>query len=241
MEQKFSRIENPSVSVIIPVLNEESILERLLLSLISIQQASPNFEVIVVDGGSSDRSVEIASDLGAILVRSPVPSRSIQCNLGASFANGSIFFFLHADCLPRKEFISNIMNAVQNGSLTGCFRIKYDEPQHWWLKINAYYKALNWGFLRFGDQGLFLKKQIYFRTGGYSDEWKVMEDAEYVRRLRKKYSFSVLPDFLIVSSRKFQKHGLLKLQFVYFICTLLFAFGFGPTRIERAYQFLLGR
>ncbi|EQA37317.1 transferase 2, rSAM/selenodomain-associated [Leptospira inadai serovar Lyme str. 10] len=235
MEKDF--LLNSKISVIIPVYNEENFLPILLERLDSLNRKDENLEIIVVDGKSTDNSKQIVSQYRVTLIDSPVQSRAFQCNLGAKFSNGKILFFLHADCLPPEDYFQAIRSSVEEGKPAGCFRIRYDSKKCW-LKLNAVYKDRNLNLLRFGDQGLFVTTEIFSKCGGFQEDWNLMEDSEIVRRIRKISSFNVLDSCIIVSSRKFAEIGILKLQFSYFICSLLFILGAGPNLIEKSYRIL---
>ncbi|WP_039948228.1 TIGR04283 family arsenosugar biosynthesis glycosyltransferase [Leptospira fainei] len=235
MEKDF--FLNSKISIIIPVHNEENFLSRLLERLEALNRTDENLEIIVVDGKSTDNSRKIASRYQVTLIDSPIQRRSFQCNLGAKFAKGKILFFLHADCLPPEDYFHAVRISVQEGKQAGCFRIRYDST-NWWLKLNAVYKDANLSLLRFGDQGLFVTTAIFSKCGGFREDWNLMEDSEIVRRIRKISSFNVLDSRIIVSPRKFAEIGIIKLQFAYFICSLLFILRAGPNLIEKSYRIL---
>lgn len=237
MENEF--LIKRKISVIVPVWNEEKYLPVLLEALDTSLKSDPNLEVLVVDGGSTDRTRKIAANYGVKLLRSEIRSRSAQCNLGAISAAGDILFFLHADCLPPFDFPDRIRTNTDRKIRSGCFRIRY-ESGNLWLRWNAKYKDWDWNLLRFGDQGLFMEASLFRECGGYKKEWKVMEDAEIVRRIRKLASFKVLDSSITVSPRKFYEIGTIRLQFSYLVCSFLFLAGMGPECLEKAYRILVG-
>ncbi len=99
------------VSVIIPTLNEAANIKKLITHLRK-HGGNGLKEIIVSDGGSSDNTLEVASNAGAMVVRSETPGRAIQMNLGANHSAGDILYFIHADALPPIEFITEIQQAL---------------------------------------------------------------------------------------------------------------------------------
>jgi rSAM/selenodomain-associated transferase 2 len=187
------------VSVIIPTLNEEEFIKPCLESLSFID---PD-EVIVVDGGSMDRTVEIAKSFGAKVISSQ-RGRGKQFSLGAKLAQGDYLLFLHADCQFTKPV--DIRRAIKEGFTWGFFPIKY-EPKNLELKLlSAWINFRSKVFaLPFGDQGLLVKRALYEKVGGFKD-YPFLEDVDLVLRLRKKGRPKFLPVSLTVSSRKLKHH-----------------------------------
>ena len=109
------KAKNPQISIIIPVLNEEKCIAKIIGFLKENSYPKNIKEIIVVDGGSLDATVEIASKLGVQTIQSS-RGRAKQLNLGAKLARGSVLYFLHVDTLPPKNFDESILNAVQSGS-----------------------------------------------------------------------------------------------------------------------------
>ena len=108
-----------SISVIIPVINEKENLSKLIPLLLSYGQGY-SVDLWVVDGGSTDGSSKTAENLGAKVLKSEIPSRAEQMNLGAKHAKGDILFFVHADTIPLKSFALDLNKAVKMGYLAGC-------------------------------------------------------------------------------------------------------------------------
>src|SRR3954454_22132405 len=109
------------ISIIIPAYNEEAQIAGTIAAVRTQGDTSHITEIIVADGGSRDKTIDVAKEAGAIAVINPTKGRAAQMNYGASIAKGDILYFLHADTLPVKDFTTDIINAVYNGFEAGCF------------------------------------------------------------------------------------------------------------------------
>ena len=139
-----------NISIIIPVLNEAENIPKLKQHL-SLQSTTNIIEeIIIVDGGSRDNTIEIAKSLTTKVINSR-KGRAIQMNLGAKHARGSILYFLHADSFPPSGFDRLIFQEIKNGNQAGCFKMKFDS-NHWWLHLAGWFTKFNWKACRGGDQ-----------------------------------------------------------------------------------------
>ena len=130
------------ISIIIPILNEVDVINRLLLHLENSISKTIDYEVIVVDGGSNDGSqIEVLKHQKNTVISSK-KGRSIQLNKGAKIATGNILYFLHCDSYPPNNFDLAILEQVQKGNVAGCFRMKFDYAHpvllvlQWFTKVN---------------------------------------------------------------------------------------------------------
>lgn len=221
------------VSVIIPVLNEAGqIGERLKY----IEKLNAGFikEVIVVDGGSSDSTVEIAQNHGAKVFHSE-RGRGRQMNTGAMNAEGDILYFLHADTEPPSGFDHEIVNAVSRGYDFGCFRLKFDWV-HPLLKFYSWFTRFKSTGLRFGDQSLFVVKCVFEKAGGFNESLIVMEDQEIYRRLHLHGKFYLSERNVITSARKYKEIGPFKLQIMFTLIWLGYYFGVKQETLVNFYK-----
>lgn len=221
-----------SISVIIPCLNEE----RNLAELLPLLTRHNELEVIVVDGGSSDRSCQIAKNAGCILLNSH-KGRGRQMNSGASIAKHRYFLFLHADTRLPEGFIKEICKTLKTpGVAGGAFQLSTDVRGVglgficFWANMRS--KFLN---LPYGDQAIFTLRSCFHRVGGFS-EIEIMEDFIFVRRLRKIGKIATLPKKVITSGRRWQKLGIIRTTLINQLVVLGFMIGIHPSRLARLYQ-----
>lgn len=198
------------ISVIIPILNEEETIGRLLQHLLdsSINQ----LEILLVDGGSTDNSRNIIKKFPNVILLESAKGRAKQMNFGAKHANGSILYFLHADSFPPTDFDALILNEVNKGNKAGCFRMQFDS-KHWWLCFTSWWTRFNWRICRGGDQSLFITKELFENIGGFDEQYIIYEDNILINHLYKRDEFVVIPKTLMTSARLYQKHGIWKLQY----------------------------
>lgn len=247
-------MENKSISVIIPSFNEE---RRIRACIESAQRINP-LEVIVVDGGSTDRTCEIAQEAGAIVIRSS-KGRGIQMNKGASFAKGKILLFLHADTImPETEIYSlchpelgsgsqgmlkqvqhDIMESLTDKYIGGFFRLKFDDDSlsTRLVEIFANLRARLFS-LPYGDQAIFIKRDVFKKIGGFK-EYPFLEDIDLVMRARKFGRLKHIPLKVIASSRRIKKGYPFSPIFVSLrnvVIALLFILGVGPSNLAKLYK-----
>ncbi|WP_067034403.1 TIGR04283 family arsenosugar biosynthesis glycosyltransferase [Allomuricauda sp. CP2A] len=222
-----------SISIIIPVLNEEHCLGKLLNHLEQTATSSNSMEIICVDGGSTDKTREIASQHGVNVVLSE-KGRAKQMNLGAEQAKGDILYFLHADTFPPNHFDHLILDAVNNGFLAGCFRMRFD-TKNLFLQFFAWFSRFNLLLCRGGDQSLFVERDLFVKSKGFNEVYQIYEDTEFIGRLYQQTKFKVLSGYVITSARKYREIGAMKLQFHFAIIHLKKYLGAGPDELYRYY------
>ncbi len=221
------------LSIIIPVLNEEAIIEESLNYLKKVC-ASITAEILVVDGGSSDLTVPRAKDTGVKVV-STERGRALQMNYGAQLAQGDILYFLHADTLPPQGFENAIINAVDNHYGAGCFQMKFDSNSRF-LNFFAWFTRINHRLCRGGDQSLFITRELFDKCGGFDENYKIYEDTEFICRLYKMGPFMILPQKVITSARRYRSSGAMKLQYHFGMIHLKRLMGAGPKELHDYYQ-----
>jgi rSAM/selenodomain-associated transferase 2 len=229
-------LKNFQISIVIPVLNEEAIISQCLHHIINYKSASDYIkEIIVVDGGSADKTVDQAKIDPLIKVIYSKKGRPFQLNAGAEEATGEILYFLHADSFPPKNFDQLILNAVKNGHKAGCFRMKFDTP-HLWFKFISWLTIFNHKACRGGDQSQFITKKLFDEIGGFNTDYLIYEDNILIAELYKRKEFTVIPNWLISSSRRFKKKGTVKLQLLFWLIYLKKLLGEPPDKLYFFYK-----
>jgi rSAM/selenodomain-associated transferase 2 len=225
------------ISIIIPAYNEADQIAATIRKTQAAKGPCP-VEIIVVDGGSNDGTPEIASGSGAITLRSKRKGRAAQMNAGASAAKGGILYFLHADSIPPKGFSSYILEALQGGAVSGCFRLAFDYS-HWFLAANSWFTRFNVNAVRFGDQSLFVTREVFQKTGGFREDLLMMEDQEIIHRIRKHGKFRVMNDVVITSARKYIDNGVYRMQGIFYTIWLLYYLGYSQERLLKLHRKLI--
>ncbi|MEP0479976.1 MAG: glycosyltransferase family 2 protein, partial [Nonlabens sp.] len=161
------------ISIIIPVLNEESSIIKLLNHLYDYANNASLLEVIIVDGGSKDATVKLVNDFAltnpemSVQLITSEKGRGKQLHNGSKVATGEILYFLHADSYPPKDYDLLIINAVRNHHPAGCFRMKF-KSSHPWLIIIGWFTRFSWKASRGGDQSQYITRELYDQIGGYN-------------------------------------------------------------------------
>jgi rSAM/selenodomain-associated transferase 2 len=228
------------ISIIIPTFNEE---ENISETIRQVKKRDPGqyaIEIIVSDGHSTDRTREIAANEGATVVISKKKGRAAQMNLGASIAKEEILYFLHADSIPPKRFSNYILDAVKKNAISGCFRLSFDH-KHWFLKANCWFTRFNVNAVRFGDQSLFVTKEVFNNCGGFREDLLMMEDQEIIHRVKKYGKFTVMNAEIITSARKYSDNGIYRMQAIFFRIWLLYYIGYSQERLLKLHRRLIRR
>ena len=225
----------PEISIIIPTLNEEEHIGRLIRHLSDIPQ---RVEIIVADANSTDKTRSFAEQEGAVVINVAKPSRPKQLNAGAALARADLLYFVHADTLPPKKFADQIIAASADGNTFGSFRFKFlsDRPV---LVFNSWCTRIPIMMFRGGDQSLFIRRELFDKLGGYREDHIVMEDYDIIRRGKKLAEFRVLQDDVAVSARKYEENPYWKVNISNFIVFSLYYLGFSPERLLRLYKKLI--
>ena len=222
------------ISIIIPVLNEETGIVRLLDHLKN-NSSFTNNEIIVVDGGSTDKTPELVKEYSGVSFISSEKGRAKQMNTGAKNATFDVLYFLHADSFPPPNFDQSILDQINSGNKAGCFQMKFD-MDHWWLNLMGWFTKFNHKACRGGDQSLFITKSLFKELGGYNETFVVYEDNEFIGRLYKQNQFEVIPKLITTSARRYEEIGVWKLQFCFAAIYLKRLRGASPEELHQYYK-----
>jgi len=236
------------VSIVIPTLNESGTLGRTLrhLSLLN----PPAREIIVVDGGSDDNTLEIAQDSGVNIVNSE-KGRSRQMNRGAEVATGEMLCFLHADTIVPDDLVTIIEKTLADSQvacggfisvMAGANTTRWGITFHNYIKTyytpllfrpHLFFKGLR---ILFGDQVMFCRRQDFWDCGGFDRELPIMEDADLCLRLFRKGKIRLVNRTVQCSDRRVAKLGVLKANAIYFYIGYLWGMGVSANYLKRFYE-----
>ena len=224
------------ISVIIPTWKEAANIEKLVQHLQRIR-TDELLEIIVTDGGSPDRTGALAEAAGAKVLISPRKGRGPQMNYAASKAQGDVLYFVHADVLPPENCFQDIAAACQAGCPAGCFTYRFDSDRPM-LRFMAAMNKIDSPAIGGGDQTLFVKKDLFEKLGGFKD-YVIMEDFDFVWRLRKKYPFRIIKNDALVSARKYESNSYLRVQFANLLIIAMFRMNCSQKTLAKTYTTLL--
>lgn len=198
-----------SISIIIPVYNEEKTIASLINYL--FDHGNNAIEVLVIDGGSTDATLNNANSTKATALQSQEKGRAAQMHFGATQAKGDILYFVHADTLPPKSFVNDILQAVENGFNIGRYQTRFDS-RSWFLKLNAFFTRFDLFVCMGGDQTLFITKELYNKTEGFNTNLKIMEEFEFCQRARALGKYKILNGKALISARKYNNNSWWQVQ-----------------------------
>lgn len=219
-----------SISLIVPTLNESSCLAETIRSL---RQQRP-LEIIVVDGGSTDRTREAAAEADQFLTAPR--GRALQMNAGAAGARGDILLFLHADCTLEEGALAEVERCLRRPHLSaGCFTMRVEAPgwRYRWIDLVALARVRLAGLI-YGDQGLFVRRHLFEQLGGFPS-LRLMEDVYFSRMLHKRERLVVANSRIFVSARRWQKTGILRQTLRNWTLLTLAASGVSSDRLAAFY------
>lgn len=226
------------ISIVIPTLNEERNIQRLMPYLKGLPHQVYLKEVIVSDGGSTDNTVAVAKKAGARVLQAPSRGRAVQMNHGAAQSTGDMLYFVHADVIPPKTCLLDIVEATQEGHCMGCFAYDFDSRATL-LRVNAFLTTFKWLASGGGDQTFYIPKKVFKELGCFDEKLPIMEDFDFVKRAKKKYPFHLIPKKVIVSARKYEQNSYLKVQIANVLVFSLFKMGVSPHKLATWYRQLL--
>jgi glycosyltransferase involved in cell wall biosynthesis len=237
------------LSIIIPTLNEENYLPFLLESI--KKQDFLDYEIIVADAGSKDKTIELAKEHGVKVIPGGLPAKGR--NEGAKVSKGDLLLFLDADIILSPDFFTKTLEEFEKRKLdvaSFCLDSQSKRKRERFL-FNFFY---NWPIIIFekvlshGSQAILVKREIFKEVNGFDENIKFAEDHNLVRKIKKIGRFGIIKSIKILSSiRRFEKDGWLSTYFRYIMAELymiffgdikedLFKYEFGHYSILEGYK-----
>ena len=225
------------LSVIIPTLNEEYYIQATLNALLDGISDDTEYEIVVIDSGSSDKTLEYVTNRNIAFEQKPEfkGCKYKSLNYGASLAKGNVLLFLDADSFLKYGFDKEIRKVLQGDVVGGAFEY-CSENQSISLRV---IEALNRIRYRvdqnyFGDQGIFCTKEAFDTVRGYPEK-TIMEAAFFCKKLRSIGKLKLIKLPLITSSRRFEKGGVWRVFFKDTVIWIQFLLGCDISRYARKY------
>ncbi len=225
------------ISVIIPTWNEGPQIAA-LVQYIFYHGGASIAEVIVCDAGSEDNTTESARNAGAVVLENMLKSRAVQMNSGAAVATGDLLYFVHADVKLIPSFADDIIDAVRKGFHAGCYRYIFDSTSLM-LKINGYCTRFDGIMCRGGDQTIFVTRSAFEDIKGFNPFYSIMEDYDFIIRLRQRYRFKIIPKNITVSARKYEMNSWLRVQLANLSVFMMFFLRQSPEKMKTFYSKVL--
>ena len=220
-----------SVTIIIPTYNEAETIPRLLDRLVR----EDVYEIIIVDGHSSDRTEEIARKYPVALMKAP-RNRARQLNEGAKAASGDILLFLHADCTLGGKALNAISKAVGEGFAGGCLSQRIDSKSCIYriIELSGNLRARIFRIF-YGDQAIFATRDVFDRIGGF-DEVELFEDVMFSKKMKKSGKTCILNQHVHSSARRWQKQGICRATVINWLVSVGFLLGVSPHHMKKIYH-----
>ncbi|MCV2369365.1 TIGR04283 family arsenosugar biosynthesis glycosyltransferase [Roseateles oligotrophus] len=224
---------SPTISVILPMLNEAAGIQACLNALAGLRERGA--EVIVVDGGSKDDSVALSQGLADQFIQAP-RGRAKQMMAGATAARANVLLFLHADTRLPEGADRAIANALDAGAQWGRFDVKITGRSSMLPVIAAMMnRRSRWSGIATGDQAMFVQRELFERVGGFPDQ-PLMEDIELSKRLRAVAPPACLPETVLTSGRRWEQHGVWRTIFLMWRLRWLYWRGVAPATLAAQYK-----
>jgi rSAM/selenodomain-associated transferase 2 len=228
----FPRRGIPLISIIVPCLNEAKVIGATLEPLLT---TGPDVELIVVDGGSTDGTLQQLENPRIRLLKTR-KGRGHQLDFGAREALGEMLWFLHADTLVTPEAEAALRSAARDPAiLSGNFRLVFDGSSRAAKTMTAIYHYLRWIGLCYGDSGFFVRADVYREVGRFAD-YPIFEDLDLLRRLKQAGPFVRLPAVITTSSRRFEGRSFAAIFAYWTFLQILYWLGCSPRRLEKLYR-----
>ncbi|OGG07037.1 hypothetical protein A3D05_02075 [Candidatus Gottesmanbacteria bacterium RIFCSPHIGHO2_02_FULL_40_24] len=203
------------ISVVIPAYNEEKFVSKTLESIEKTDKKNWDVEIVVVDGGSTDRTASVAKEKGARVIHEPHKGIGFARQHGLLHATGEIVIYTDADTVVPRDWLTKYMKAFENEEIVctyGTYRVSdgkfpyfqatnYLQP---WA-VSLYYR---FGIYFAGGQNIAARRDAAIDAGGFDEKLEQMEDADFVKRMSKAGKIAFLPDNIVISSGRRSKEGI---------------------------------
>jgi len=218
------------ISVIIPALNEEA---GIISSLQSVTNQPGDIEVIVVDGGSTDRTRQVAQPYARVIQSEQ--GRGAQMNVGAQESRGEVLLFLHADSQLPPDALPQLKRVLGDPqTIGGTFMLRFDSPK-FLLRLIAFFTRFRFRYFHYGDQGIFVRRAVFEQMGGFK-RIPLMEDLDFFQRLHKVGRVVLLKQPVTTSARRFLKNGILQQQLLNVFLVFLYLLGVKSETLLKWYR-----
>jgi rSAM/selenodomain-associated transferase 2 len=225
-----------SLSIIIPVLNESSVINRTIARLMNVKRDGV-IEIIVVDGSPDKLTIRAIESKEVIKLASP-KGRGVQMNAGAVAATGEILLFLHADTILPHLSCDDIFFALkESDAVGGAFRLGI-RSRRGAFRLIEFVANIRTHISRipYGDQAIFIRSNFFHKVGGYK-EIPIMEDVELMRRIKQTGNgIIILPTYVQTSARRWEKEGVVYGTLRNWLLITLFRFGVSPQILTKFYR-----
>ncbi|NQV10032.1 MAG: glycosyltransferase [Cyanobacteria bacterium] len=237
------------LSIIIPTLNEEAILLDTLRTVQALKP--PAWEVLVVDGGSSDTTKTIARMAGVTVIEAGKAGRAVQMNEGARRASGTLLCFLHADTRIPTDLVTVASGALADDAIAcaGFVSLMRSDGKTRWLVstlnlLKTHGAPLLFrphlfirGFrLLFGDQVMITRRDTFWSVGGFNETLPLLEDGDLCLKLLSQGRIKLIRRLVFSSDRRVRQWGALKAIVMYLSIGILWGLGMPPSRMKRFYE-----
>ncbi len=218
------------LAIVIPTLDEERGLSDFLPRALAIGD-----EVCISDGGSSDATVDVARSLGARVVTG-TPGRGTQLNRGARATESEVLLFLHADTRLPKGAAGLVREAIAGGTVGGGFLVRF-EPARGAMRYGHLGPNLRTRLTDcpVGDQAQFVRRDSFETLGGFRD-WPILEDLDFIRRLKRTGRIAIIDQPVTTSARRFLRRGVLRATATNYLIWTLYLAGISPQKLARFYK-----